>query len=194
MFLTLEIVSGNAPSVGGVRRKVFTVDGGRIGRATECDMVLVSAGVHRHHATVRFINGVFFIEGVGTNGIAVNNAERVLPRNEPYPLKTGDKVFVDEYELAVSVSQAPPADPGSTGRQPQPRIPQDTTGPSPSQPARGAGLVNTPLDVAGEDLDPLRGLSGRPAARPPQQQAPSAWNHTPSVSDQFTPPAANSIC
>ena len=202
MFLTLEIVSGNAPSVGGARRKVFTVDGGRIGRATECDMVLVSAGVHRHHATVRFINGVFFIEGVGTNGIAVNNAERVLPRNEPYPLKTGDKVFVDEYELAVSVSQAAPAEPGSTGRRPALQIPAENTGPAggtgPSggapayqagAPRSGPGPVVAPLDVAGEDLDPLRGLSGRPAPRTPQQQAPSAWNHTPSVSDQFTPPA-----
>ena len=191
MYLTLEIVSGNAPSVGGARRKVFSVDGGRIGRAAECDMVLVSAGVHRHHATIRFINGVFFVEGVGTNGIAVNNAERVLPRNEPYPLKNGDKLFVDEYELAVSVSQTAPAEPGNTGRQPVPRIPVDNTGPGPgmSAPPRGAPLIDAPLELAGEDLDPLRQLSGRPAPRPPQQQAPAAWNHTPSVADHFSPPA-----
>jgi type VI secretion system protein ImpI len=159
-------------------------------------MVLVSAGVHRHHATVRFINGVFFIEGVGTNGIAVNNAERVLPRNEPYPLKTGDKVFVDEYELAVSVSQTQPAEPGSTGRRPALQVPAENTGPSVGAqayqvgaPRSAPGPLVAPLDVAGEDLDPLRGLSARPAARPQPQQTPSAWNHTPSVADQFTPPA-----
>src|SRR5262245_63076717 len=107
MYLTFEVISANASALGAQRRKVFTVDGGRIGRAPENQMVLPGVGVHRHHATVRFINGVFFIEGVGTNGIAVNNSDNVLPRNEPYPLKSGDKVFIDELELVVTAS-APP--------------------------------------------------------------------------------------
>ena len=77
MYLVFEVTSANAASLGAGRRKVFTVDGGRIGRAPENDMVLPGVGVHRHHATVRFINGVFFVEGVGTNGIAINNPEVV---------------------------------------------------------------------------------------------------------------------
>ena len=83
MYLTFEVISANAAALGAGRRKVFTVDGGRIGRSQENDMVLPGAGVHRHHATVRFINGVFFVEGVGTNGIAINDPERVLTSNEP---------------------------------------------------------------------------------------------------------------
>jgi len=62
MYLTFEVISANAASLGAGRRKVFTVDGGRIGRSPENDMVLPGVGVHRHHATVRFINGVFFVE------------------------------------------------------------------------------------------------------------------------------------
>src|SRR5579863_3753136 len=139
-------------------------------------MVLPGVGVHRHHATVRFINGVFFVEGVGTNGIAINDPERVLPRNEPYPLKSGDKVFIDEYELAVSTSTSAPA--------------------SAAAPARPAPLPAAPvvpeLPVGAEDLDPLRKLiGGAPPAARPQRLPDASWNHTPSLSDHFSPPPAS---
>src|SRR5579871_5636467 len=134
-------------------------------------MVLQGVGVHRHHATVRFINGVFFVEGVGTNGIAINDPERVLPRNEPYPLKAGDKVFIDEYELVVSTSSAPPAAAAAPAR--------------PASPPVAAPIA----PVVEEDLDPLRKLIGGtpPAARPPRVPDAS-WNHTSSLSDHFAPP------
>src|SRR5262249_37715912 len=95
-------------------------------------MVLPGVGVHRHHATVRFINGVFFVEGVGTNGIAINTPEVVLPRNEPYPLKTGDKIFIDEYEVAVTASATAPAEPAAAA-------PRKTT---PDSPAAGRAPVS----------------------------------------------------
>jgi len=178
MYLTFEVVSANASALGAGRRKVFTVDGGRIGRSAENEMVLPGVGVHRHHATVRFINGVFFVEGVGTNGIAINDPDRVLPRNEPYPLKTGDKVFIDEYEVAVTASAAAPA-----------AAPIE-----PARPAAPAATSRAPpaplLPESVEDLDPLRKLMGAPAAparaNPP---AASSWNHSSSLSDHFTPPA-----
>src|SRR3954447_3670756 len=113
MYLIFEVISPNGAALGAGRRKVFNVDGGRIGRSAENQMMLPGVGVHRHHATVRFINGVFFVEGVGTNGIAINDPERVLPRNEPYPLKTGDKVFIDEYEVTVTASATAPAEPAA---------------------------------------------------------------------------------
>jgi type VI secretion system protein ImpI len=176
MYLTFEVISANASVLGAGRRKIFTVDGGRIGRSAENEMVLPGAGVHRHHATVRFINGVFFVEGVGTNGIAINDPDRVLPRNEPYPLKTGDKVFIDEYEVAVTASAAAPV-------------------PAPAEPVRSAPPVSpraTPAPLisdAAEDLDPLRNLTGAPAT-PPRAARPAegSWNHSSSLSDHFAPP------
>lgn len=200
-------MSVNAASLGAGRRKVFSVDGGRIGRAPENDMVLPGVGVHRHHATVRFINGVFFVEGVGTNGIAINNPEVVLPRNEPYPLKSGDKVFIDEYEIVVTASAAAPAEP-LAARQPE-RVAL-RSGPQ----AGGAGeRPAVPLfdesDDSAEDLDPLRklmggapppgqGLSGAALRGPGTQprtgeSVPGSWNHTASLSDHFAPPAANTV-
>src|SRR5215510_8619215 len=153
MYLTFEVISPNAAALGAGRRKVFTVDGGRIGRAPENGMVLPGVGVHRHHATVRFINGVFFVEGVGTNGIAINDPDRVLPRNEPYPLKSGDKVFIDEYEVAVTASATAPAEPAARPARESGRPVAESTGPGARAP-----LVGAPNESA-EDLDPLRKLS-----------------------------------
>lgn len=183
MYLTLEVVSANAALLGGARRKVFSVDGGRIGRAPECDMVLSGAGVHRHHATVRFINGVFFIEGVGTNGIAVNNPDVVIPRNEPYPLKSGDKVFIDEFEIAVATSAAAPVEAAAAAAA------------SRDVPRAAPAVRQAPLPMeSADDLDPMRILSapgGGAASRPlrqPERQIEPGWNHTPSLTDHFTPP------
>jgi type VI secretion system FHA domain protein len=193
VFLTFEVTSANAASLGSGRRKVFTVDGGRIGRSADNDMVLPGVGVHRHHATVRFINGVFFVEGVGTNGIAINNPEVVLPRNEPYPLKTGDKVFIDEYEVAVTASATAPAEAAAPGAPRSSRAGVDSTGPSGQSHASQLGSFPGALDDAPEDLDPLRQLlGGAPSPSTPQQRsrapADASWNHSSSLSDHFAPP------
>src|SRR5690242_6395812 len=193
MYLTFEVISANASALGAHRRKVFTVDGGRIGRSPDNDMVLPGVGVHRHHATVRFINGVFFVEGVGTNGIAINNPEVVLPRNEPYPLKSGDKVFIDEYEVAVTASTTAPPEP-AVARQPE----RTSARPAPGTPAQGPRVpLFDASDEPAEDLDPLRKLvgGGGPSAARAREAAPSpsqspSWNHSSSLADHFTPPAA----
>jgi len=182
MYLTLEVISANAAALGAARRKVFSVDGGKLGRAADNQMVLPGVGVHRHHATVRFINGVFFIEGVGTNGIAVNNPDQVLPRNEPYPLKSGDKVFIDEFELAVTTSATPPVESAAPARSELPPITQ--TSRSTTRPP--ASLIDLPGGA--EDLDPLAQLNLGGAAPPPAPRVPEqSWNHSPSLSDHFAP-------
>lgn len=183
MYLTLEVIGANAAALGGGRRKVFSVDGGRLGRAPENQMVLPGVGVHRHHATVRFINGVFFIEGVGTNGIAVNNPDLVLPRNEPYPLKNGDKVFIDEFELIVTTSATPPVESAAA--------PAHTELPPAAQTSRPNTRSPAPLiDLPGgaEDLDPLKQLNLGGTTPPQAPRLPEqSWNHSPSLSDHFAP-------
>jgi type VI secretion system protein ImpI len=194
VYLTFEVTSVNAASLGAGRRKVFTIDGGRIGRAPENNMVLPGVGVHRHHATVRFINGVFFVEGVGTNGIAINNPEVVLPRNEPYPLKSGDKIFIDEYEIVVTASAAAPAEPAAAR---QPDRTAARTGSESAGPAdRPVAPLFVPSDDSAEDLDPLRKLIGGAGASPrsPAPGAPAAsWNHSSSLADHFAPPPAATV-
>lgn len=185
MYLTLEVIGANAAALGAGRRKVFSVDGGRIGRAPENQMVLPGAGVHRHHATVRFINGVFFIEGVGSNGIAVNNPDVVLPRHEPYPLKSGDKVFIDEFELVVTASATPPAEPAAPATAEMPLATQT------SRPATHAAAPAMPIiDLPGEaeNLDPLKQLNlGGATPAPPPSVPEQPWNHSSALSDHFAP-------
>jgi len=186
MYLTLEVISANAAALGGARRKVFSVDGGRIGRAPENQMVLPGVGVHRHHATVRFINGVFFIEGVGTNGIAVNNPEIVLPRNEPYPLKSGDKVFIDEFELVVTASSTPPVEAPAAARAEAPLAAQ--TGRPNTRPSASPGMSIMDLPGEAENLDPLKQLNLGGAAPTPAPRVPEQpWNHSSALADHFAP-------
>ncbi len=187
MYLTFEVISANAAVLGEARRAVFTVDGGRIGRAAENDMVLPGAGVHRHHATVRFINGVFFIEGVGANGIAVNNPDVVLPRNEPYPLKNGDRVYIDEFEVAVATSATPPVAPNKPASTRAGALPTSASI-EPSAP-RTAPPSEPLIEPSGE-LDPLRGLNARAAVPSQARPQESAWNHSSALADHFSPSLA----
>jgi type VI secretion system protein ImpI len=185
MQVTLEVVSENGQGLGAARRRVFDEQGGRIGRAAECEWVLPNPYISRHHATVRFIGGSFYIESVGENGISVNGPTPMLGPMERQVLKSGDRIFMDEYEIGVSV----------VGAEVQPSYD--------SQPAFPGGnldglfepqVASRPL-MAGSDpfapdeLDPLKqlpaGRSTRPAHDPHQGMQ---WTHTSGLADHFTPP------
>ena len=102
--LILEVAGAQGQSLGEARRKVFNAAGGRIGRAPDCDWVLSNRYVSRHHATVSYADGAFHIASVGENGVAVNDARAVLPRQEPRILASGDRLYIDEYEITVAIT------------------------------------------------------------------------------------------
>src|SRR5688572_16019658 len=105
MSLVLEIVNPPSTPTGGDLRKVFGAQGGRIGRAPECDWVLASPYISRHHATVSFTGGTYFIEGTGENGVAINDAHALLQPREHRELRNGDILFIDEFEIRVVLSE-----------------------------------------------------------------------------------------
>jgi predicted component of type VI protein secretion system len=114
LSLVLEVAGPQGHSLGEARRKVFDGAGGRIGRAPDCDWVLSSRYISRHHATVSYVDGAFRIASVGENGVAVNDVVAKLPRLEARVLASGDRVYIDEYEIMVSIAEAPePSDPDS---------------------------------------------------------------------------------
>jgi type VI secretion system FHA domain protein len=186
--LTLEIISPNGQSLGSARRKVFGPEGGRIGRAPDCEWVLANPYVSRHHATVRWISGTYYIESTGENGVAVNTPQAQIPPRERRALKSGDRLFVDEYEIMVAVGgavndSAASGAGGLTGFSPlgDPLGDLAATARSP--------VLTDPLEPSRDELDPLKQLSaGAPGRAPPAQQPDANWNHTPGVLDQFTPP------
>ncbi len=193
MQVTLEVVSQNGEGLGASRRRVFDEQGGKIGRAPECEWVLPNPYISRHHATVRFIAGSFYIESVGENGISVNAASPVLGPMERQVLKSGDKIFLDEYEIGVVV----------VGAQMQPRYDAAPQMGNLGMPMDGGDLdsllgaprgSNSPImgsdPFEADELDPLKQLPGgrpaRPAVDPNQNMQ---WTHTSGLSDHFTPPS-----
>src|ERR1700736_6624156 len=102
LSLILEVSGERAQELGEMRRKVFGDAGGRIGRAPDCDWVLANRYVSRHHATVSFVDGAFCIASAGENGVAINDVWVKLPRLEPRVLASGDRLYIDEYEIIVS--------------------------------------------------------------------------------------------
>jgi len=184
MELTLEVVSPNGQSLGPARRKVFGSEGGRIGRSPDCEWVLANPYISRHHATVRWISGTYYIESTGENGVAVNSPQALIPQRERRALRNGDRIYLDEYEIAVAIAVADAPAPMASG--PMSFAPADDPLASLVGSSRSTGVVD-PLEPSHDELDPLKQLGGtRGASTAPMDVK---WNHTPGLNDQFTPPS-----
>src|SRR5512146_1384685 len=199
MNLSLEIVSPNGQSLGPARRKVFGPEGGRIGRSADCDWVLANPYISRHHATIRWISGTYYVESTGENGVAIGTPQAMIPKLERRPLNHGDHLFIDEYEVLVGLDSvvghpAPVSASRSTsGGAAGAFSPGDD--PFDLGPTRASRALVDPLEAAPEELDPLRhigdGARASPVVTAPRQEP--GWNHTPGVSDHFAaPPPARS--
>jgi type VI secretion system protein ImpI len=182
--LALEIVSANGDRLGSRRRKVFGAQGGRIGRALDCDWIIDDPYISRHHATVQCIAGTYYIESVGGNGIALNSREGLIPALERRALKSGDRVFLDEYEILVA-AQASSVEVGAAAMRPAPRL-------IPTELSSIAETVDSPVLYAREspadELDPLKHLADAMPVRSTTPWSGLEWNHTSALSDQFSPP------
>ncbi len=80
MILTLEVTGPQAAKLGPAHRKVFSADGGTIGRLPDNDWVLPDPYVSSHHARIRHKDNTFYIEDTSTNGVFINDEP---PRPEP---------------------------------------------------------------------------------------------------------------
>ncbi len=179
MPLTLEVVGQKAPQMGGATRKVFQA-GGTIGRLRDNDWVLPDDYISGHHAKIIFANGAFLIEDTSTNGVFVNSPQNRLTKGQPYTLRHGDTVYIDDYEVRVSLS-AEPAAAAPSARRPA-LIPEDPF----FQPA--AGTVG-----ALEETDPLKLLGIQDArAVPPGPSAASLANNSP-LSQHYRPPESQPV-
>jgi type VI secretion system FHA domain protein len=178
MLLTLEVVSPNGESLGANRRRTVGPDGIQIGRSKENDWVIPDPYISRTHARVRYVNGAFYIEGLGRNPLAINDAANVIPNNEPQLLRNGDRVFLDEYEIRVTLG----AQATSTATVEDPFSVAPSTAPLSEVEIRDALETDTGV------LDPLAVLGGSSATtRPPQP--PHVDLHAGSVLEEnYQPP------
>jgi type VI secretion system FHA domain protein len=105
MYLTLEVVSPQAASMGAERRRLVGAAGLTIGRVPGNDWVIPDPYISKHHARISFAGGSFFVEGLGRNPIAIGRSDNTVQANQPRRLNNGDRLFIDQYEMVVTVQQ-----------------------------------------------------------------------------------------
>jgi type VI secretion system FHA domain protein len=171
--VTLEVVAtGDAPPLA-EGRKVFGVAGGTIGRARHSDWVLPHNKVSSRHARVTFDHSVFYIEDTSTNGIYLNSPDNRLEKGRLHPLHAGDRLFIEPYEITVSMSSdlqetrlrpmaAPPPAPVPPRFESDPfaGLPSFAAPSMPLEPAAHGRLTPAPVPHAEDEVDPLKLLGG----------------------------------
>ncbi len=166
MPLTLEVVGRKAAQMGGAVRKVFE-GAGTIGRLRDNDWVLPDEYISGRHARITYADGDFLIEDTSTNGVFINSPQNRLTRGKPVVLHHGDTVFIDDYEVRVSLDAGRVAYGGADP------FASDDTGPG-----------------AAEEADPLVLLRLQtPRTPPPGPSATSLAGNSP-LSQHYRPPDA----
>lgn len=198
MYLTLEIISANGATMGANRRKVMGPEGGLIGRGKDNEWVIEDPHVSRQHASVRFVNGAFFIEGVGKNPLAINDPEQVVANHQPRMLRTDDRIFIDQYEVRASISATTAEAP--LGARSATLIPEDPFADAVGTPALPGHRSHSPEAaarswepmtpaVAGSGvLDPLAALGVDSSASSQPALPPVDWQQSSPLSDSYRPP------
>ena len=193
MYLTLEVVSPQAASLGADRRRVVSTSGLTIGRVAGNDWVIPDPYISKQHARISYANGGFFVESLGRNAIAIGAPGNTLPGNQPQPLRNGDHLFIDQYEMIVTTMQGDP--PGL------PSASDDPFAVLPASPGRSSAGRNAPSGsipdvwdggVAAEFvetgvLDPIDVLGGHRAAEP-DPLPPVNWQQASALEGHFEPP------
>jgi tetratricopeptide (TPR) repeat protein len=101
--LVLEVASSNGEPLPAVTRKVFGAAGGTVGRTKSSDWVLAHSNVSRTHARISCDGGIYYVEDTSTNGLYLNSPLARVERGRRYPIQAGDRLFIDPYELVVSI-------------------------------------------------------------------------------------------
>jgi type VI secretion system FHA domain protein len=164
MLLTLEVISPNGASLGPNRRKTVGPEGMQIGRAKENDWVIADQYISRVHARIRYVNGAFYVEGLGRNPLAINDANNTFANNDPQLLRSGDRFFLDQFEIKATLSagntlahgEDPFADDSVPTARNSPEVPEIWGGAAPLQ---GIAIQDGENQEAG-NLDPLAALGG----------------------------------
>jgi type VI secretion system FHA domain protein len=211
MILTLEVCGQQAANLGAACRKEFHSTGGVIGRLPDNDWVLPGGYISGRHARIQFRSGQFFVEDTSTNGVFVDSPDNRLQRGQPYPLKGGERLFIDDYEIQVAVvadeRERRPLSPAGTrsGSRDTPLIPDDPFSVDAVDPGSAVGvgvraalrnsLVGTgdsSLTSDNDEADPLKVLGIETPKRAPPPRAPRATDLAAGslLSDHYSPPVA----
>jgi len=193
MYLTLEVVSPQAASLGADRRRIVTERGLTIGRVPGNDWVIPDPYISKQHARISYANGAFFVESLGRNAIAIGTPGRTLPGNQPQPLLNGDRLFIDQYEMIVTTLQGDPPGMAVASDDPFAVLPASGSPPSVLRSPQSASIPDIWDGGVGGDLvdtgvvDPIDVLPGG-RAQEPEPMPPVNWQRAPVLENHFEPP------
>ena len=174
MSLTLEVVGVHAASMGPNVRRVLGEMEFKIGRDSDNDWILPQSYVSRHQAVVRCVNGMYFLEQVGSCPIVLNETGRPLERNRIARLSVGDRIMIDDIEIRVLESQPL-------------RATADVDTSSTAYPVMAAAPIDLPGPSRGDPIDPLELLGVR--VPEPRRAAPRIQDFG-SILDEAMPPGS----
>src|SRR5262245_4594524 len=150
MILNLEVTGPLEDAPKTERRDTLQSTGGTIGRLPDNDWVLPDPYVSSRHARIRFQNGTFLIEDTSTNGVFINSPDNRLMRGQLYALKSGDRIFIEPYEIRASITTGPATSANPLG------IDDPFGQPGPARRPIDAGeIVPVHEELQGGDVDPL---------------------------------------
>lgn len=208
--LRLEIVGPQAAALGAAASKVFRAAGGSIGRSPDNDWVLPDPYISGHHARIHWRDGQYLLEDTSSNGVFIGSTERRLPWGEFYALQNDDRIFIDAYEIRISIGAAAreaavPRNGAFESRNVPVAIADDPFSVDDSLPSApsSAPRANIPDEfvfpnspqrsapTSDESADPLKllGLEPKRKPAPPVPRAQDLTRHSP-LSDHYEPPAA----
>ncbi|HLZ96918.1 MAG TPA: type VI secretion system-associated FHA domain protein TagH [Steroidobacteraceae bacterium] len=177
MPLMLEVVGVHAASMGADVRRLLGDSELKIGRDSDNDWILPQSYVSRHQAVIRCVNGMYFLEQVGSCPIVLNETGRPLERNRIARLSAGDRIMIDDIEIHLTESDAMPSS--------APSAEFSTVYPA----MAAAPAADLPL-ARGGPIDPLELLGVRPPD--PRPHAPRAPEFGSILDDAMVPGAVAS--
>lgn len=195
MSLILQIVGPAATQLGAAARHTFRDGGGSIGRSADNAWVIPSQYISGRHARIHHRDGVWFLEDTSTNGVFLGSRDNRLPKGQQHPLQSGERFYIDEFEITVELEVAAPAPQPPAVRPQFASIPEDIFGASEASAAplagMGGGLAETdPLKALGLGDAPVR---PRPGPRLEEVEGASALRERvliPATVDAVPPPAS----
>jgi len=106
MKLTLKILSFKDRYITNINDVIIGNNGGTIGRSDDNTLILpdVEKIVSRHHATISFENGCYYLSDTSLSGIYINNQETPL-HNATERIENGMTLRIGEYLISITFTE-----------------------------------------------------------------------------------------
>ena len=107
MPLELKIISEHADIVGDDAVRLFTEDGGSIGRSLENDWILPDPDryISGRHAVIDYRGGIYYLVDLSTNGVYVNDENEPIGKGNPRRLFNGDRLRMGDFQIVVKLDK-----------------------------------------------------------------------------------------